>query len=426
MKGNWAIIADDFTGSGDSAVQFASPDEPVRFPSTWDPEKIKSVFPRTIAVNTDSRFLDPLEASSRVERVTRSLLGAGYRHFFKKIDSTLRGNVADEVSAMMRAGGFRCAVVAPAAPRNGRTVRKGLCMIRGIPVSETELAKDPFTPVTDGRIAHLFKVSFPGKIEEIPLSRVRDGAAPLKRRIQEGLDKGIRIFIPDSETMGDLESIAVLADLPEILFAGSSGFAEALADTKPRSTPEIHRHPAGDILFAIGSLTRLSADQCRTLKERERICEIVIDSGAALGKPEKEAARILRLTESSTPDRPILLRTDGIIDSDRPDAGLLISRFIGCTVNEMIGIRSIGLVYASGGDTAARIVENLDTECIEITGEILPGIPYGFLESASHGRRIHLITKSGGFGNEDTLRNCIRLIAAPSSDDPKGQRSGKA
>jgi uncharacterized protein YgbK (DUF1537 family) len=396
----------------------------VLFPAARDPETLKAIFPGTVAVNTDSRTLDPGEASCRVESATRSLLEAGYRHFFKKIDSTLRGNVADEISAMMHAGGFRCAVVAPSAPRNGRTVQNGVCLIHGIPVSSTGLAEDPHAPVSDSRIAGHFQKGFSGNIEEIPLSCVRDGAAHLEGWIREGLGKGIRIFIPDSETMSDLASIAALASIPGILLAGSSGLAEALADTTPRTRilPAFDRRPAGEILCAIGSLTKLSALQCRTLTAHERIHEIVIDSTAVLASPESEISRILELTKSLSQDRPILLRTDGIINGGRPDAGTLMSRFIGRTVNGMLGIRSISIVCASGGDTAARIVDTLGTDRIEIIRELLPGIPCGFLESASLGRRISLITKSGGFGDENTLRSCVRLVAAADADDSDEQR----
>ena len=64
------------------------------------------------------------------------------------------------------------------------------------------------------------------------------GAPFLVRRIKEGIEKGIRIFIPDAGTIGDLNSIAFLADLSGIFFVGSLGLAKAF---------DAHIRAAGDL-----------------------------------------------------------------------------------------------------------------------------------------------------------------------------------
>jgi len=59
----------------------------------------------------------------------------------------------------------------------------------------------------------------------------------------------------------------------------------------------------------------------------------------------------------------------------------------------------------SGGDTAKGIFEALQAASLELFSEPLPGCAEGLL-SISGGRKIPVVTKSGGFGGEDTL---IRL-----------------
>ena len=368
---------------------------------------------RTVVVDTDSRFLDSDEAYRQVASVTRSLYLHGYRHFFKKIDSTLRGNIADEIAAVMDAGGFRFTVVAPAAPRNGRTVKGGMCMIHGIPLSETSLANDPFTPVVDGKIANHLARKFSETIADIPLSIIRSSTAALEERIREGLERGIRVFIADAETMDDLKSITTLVTQAGILFAGASGLAEAVANGAGSSSAITCNVPRGQMLFAIGSLTERCAIQCRKLVDNERVHEIVIDSAAALDDAQNEIRRITRLVASCKPDRPLLIRTDCIIRNGGLESGSLISRFIGEVSREIIGIRAIRMVFASGGDTAARIVERLDVESIRFVSEIVPGIPFGYMKSAALGRRIYFISKSGGFGGDGALVDCLRLVSTP-------------
>ena len=51
---------------------------------------------------------------------------------YKKIDSTLYGHVAEELTAALRAGSRKSAVFTPAYPAMGRTVRDGILYVSGI------------------------------------------------------------------------------------------------------------------------------------------------------------------------------------------------------------------------------------------------------------------------------------------------------
>ena len=421
MSKQWAIIADDFTGAGDSAVQFVSYGKPVFFLVKQDGTRKKYSTSRTVVVDTDSRFMEPADAYLKVAEATRALYGHGYRHFFKKIDSTLRGNIAAEIAAVMDAGGFRFAVVAPAAPKNGRTVVGGICRIGGVPLSETALANDPFTPVAEARVMSHLVGRFPGSVEELNLSEIRSGPDPLVHRIQEGLARGIRVFVADTETIEDLRSLASLSSQAGALFVGSSGLAEAVADSGEVSESAARRFPKGKILFAIGSLTERSEMQVKELLANEDFEDVIVDSAGVIENAAAEAERLRQRVDGCRADRSLLLRTDGIVHLNGSgvvdkSAGAAISRFIGAMAKEIIDRRSIRLIFASGGDTAARVVDMLDTEGIRFVTEIIPGIPFGYFRSGAIGKRVYFITKSGGFGDDDAMVKCFRLVKAGQGD----------
>src|SRR3954452_16977764 len=79
---------------------------------------------RDSVVDLDTRGLSPEAAAARVREVLARHDGG---RVFKKIDSLLRGNVAAELAEL------RDAVVAPALPVEGRTVRGGVLHVDGVP-----------------------------------------------------------------------------------------------------------------------------------------------------------------------------------------------------------------------------------------------------------------------------------------------------
>lgn len=415
MNSQWTIIADDFTGAGDSAVQFGSPRSPVRLLLETGGKPSRGKRPAAIVFDTDSRFLDAEAAYARVAAAVGGLRKAGIDHLFKKIDSTLRGNPAAEMAAALDAGGYRFAVVAPAAPRNKRTVSGGICYVAGTPLGETAVARDPFTPVTESRVSKILEARFPGAVRELCLSAVRSPGA-LRAELDAGLSAGARVFVADAETVDDLKAVASLRDRDGILFVGSSGLAEALAEKDSAARPILPRIPRGRALFVIGSVTPTSAAQCGSLVRVGQAFELVVRSAAVLSDPAAEKRRLLESLEAAPPRRALLVRTTG---SDTPgsadladkSAGVAISRFLGELALEVARLRRIRFLFASGGDTAARIAKAFGTSSIDFFSEILPGLPFGFFRSAALGRRVYFVSKSGGFGDQNAMADSLAMVS---------------
>src|SRR5947207_2402957 len=86
------IIADDLTGAADCGIAFALAGLPtfVAFGKGPPPGDAQ-----VLALDTDSRAASPEEASRRVHAAAKDVWGRGARTLYKKIDSTLRGHVAE-------------------------------------------------------------------------------------------------------------------------------------------------------------------------------------------------------------------------------------------------------------------------------------------------------------------------------------------
>jgi uncharacterized protein YgbK (DUF1537 family) len=137
------IVADDLTGAMDVAGPLAA-----RGMSTWAVASVggctRATLPaaEVVSINADSRHLSEERAAQRVRSVVRDLIDPDCEILIKKIDSTLRGNVVVETLAMLEASGRSAAVVAPAFPRQGRTVVEGAVQVHGVALKDTNFARN--------------------------------------------------------------------------------------------------------------------------------------------------------------------------------------------------------------------------------------------------------------------------------------------
>jgi uncharacterized protein YgbK (DUF1537 family) len=410
----WCIIADDFTGAGDSAVQFISRDHPVKMIFAASKREYFAAGDYSLVVNSDSRDLSPPEAYDKVCHITKTLHDLGHRNFFKKIDSTLRGNIVQETMAVMETLDYRFAVVTPAAPRNRRTVINGCCLVDGKPISIGE--KTDGLPPEENRITLLFEKGYPGAVREIGLPLLRGKKETLITFVKNAVNEGVQIFILDAAEMSDLCTAAALSALPSCLFVGASGLAEALGRNGYPDTPRMPRFKRGEMFFMIGSVTPTSALQCRLLKDTGTVKEVICDSHAAITHPDKETKRLMNCFAGISSQDTVLIRTSGQDVCEGEDLtdykmGRKISDFLCAIAAGLIQTRKIKFLFASGGECAGKIIASLDVDVIELVGEILPGLPFGRFYSKILHRNLYFISKSGGFGTPRTLVKIMKLMS---------------
>ena len=125
----WGMIADDLTGACDAAAAFAAQGFETRVLLEPGSEAVAEA--ELTVVSTDSRDDVAGDAAEKAAAACRWMGERNISVLFKKIDSVLRGNIEAEVAAVMNACGFGSAVLTPAFPAMGRTVRQGALRVFG-------------------------------------------------------------------------------------------------------------------------------------------------------------------------------------------------------------------------------------------------------------------------------------------------------
>lgn len=382
-----AVVADDLTGAGDTAVQFVR--------SGWRTElqlTAADSAAEVVAVTTDSRALPAEGAAAEAAEAVRRLRGAGAKRLYKKVDSTLRGPIRAEIDAVLAVwSAHAVAVVCPAFPANGRTVRDGVLLVDGVEVHRTAVGRDPVTPVTESRIPAL-----------LGARHVRlDGSDPAADAAR--LRANGPVVVVDAETDTDLDRVAaaVTALGPDAVPVGSAGLASRLARTWAGETAPA---PA---LVVVTSLHQ---------NAREQVAVLAADEGTAIEQPAPED---LADAEAWGSWREGMLARFG---QDRPHTALVapedrdgaldpaaVARRLGTLAADLAARHEVSGFVVTGGDGARALTTALDARAITLTGEVAPGIPIGTLSGGPlHGRAI--VTKAGGFGTPNALLDAAQAV----------------
>jgi uncharacterized protein YgbK (DUF1537 family) len=146
-------IADDATGALEVGGQFAA--EGVRALVTLRSEL--SAYSGALVVDTESRYMEPEQAALAVASLAAAARAAGVEHIFKKTDSTLRGNIAAELEALLDVFPERVLVYVPAYPKMNRVVCGGEVFVDGRPLTEASAVADPTKPAKSGSIPDLMR-----------------------------------------------------------------------------------------------------------------------------------------------------------------------------------------------------------------------------------------------------------------------------
>ena len=375
-----AVLADDLTGAGDTAVQFAR--------AGWTAE-LQLVHAETaaevLAVTTDSRACAPAEAARRVSAATTELRAAGARHLYKKIDSTLRGQLAAEIHAVLSAlpPGV-VAVVCPAFPAVGRTVRDGTLLVSGIPVSETAVGADPVTPVTTSSLPALL---------DAPLVAldVRGSRADWARALLSGGP----VVVVDAQDDADLHRVAAaVVELGERAVAvGSAGLAEPLAEMWRDEAP------TPTALMVVTSLHDAARQQSRAL----------VDAGAVCHEPTEEQllddsawAQFVDAVLASVDEQPEMLLLRAPERGGEAMTPVLVADRLARAATAVLRRAAVAGLVMTGGDGARAVMAELEATGIRLHGQIAPGVPLGRLVGG-WAAGLAVATKAGGFGDTNVL-----------------------
>lgn len=400
---SFLIIADDFTGSADTGVQLARRGRVVSI--VLHGSYIVSSGASCV-LDTETRNLPGGEACNAVAGKIKGIDFSRYDCVVKKVDSTLRGNIAEEIAALDEAFHSELVVLMPAFPDMRRTTVDGFQLLNGVRIIQTELAKDPKKPVTADNLPEILGSVYPNKVSHISLDSVRQGQFDFSC---------CRACAVDAETNGDMLWVvrAAAGTGRKILWVGTAAIVDALLDMAAKPAPA---------LALIASVSEVTARQVR-YAERYGAKLVCVDACGLLGgngaaQYVEQAVELLRegndvmLVSSATCDRAELEKAfavGAVLGMGSAEVGSAVQAMMGKLVADVLSQVNVSGLVLSGGDTAIGFFTQSCAREASVTGEVAFGIPMMRLIGGKFDG-LKAITKAGAFGQEDAILYALRKL----------------
>lgn len=430
-----AIIADDLSSATDCGAQVARSGRPVVVPLRGYQLPARAGAAQVISVDTDSRSVSGERAYTVVKEAASALAVTGWQHFYKSVDSTLRGNLGAEIEAVMDVVRPDCAIVAPAFPSYGRTTVGGVQFLRGVPLNETEFGTDPTAPVREANIARLLSQQSHRKAGHIPLEALRQGPVQVARYLERLLSTGVELVVCDVQEQDDLQRVCThsAASGVRVVWVGSTGLSEFVpfalgwqraGGSHVNARPDSAKPNARPALVVAGSASATTRQQLQQALVRTGLRLITLDpltliSGGAETDQERDRGlaavraavregRDVGLTVSSSRDDIAATQKLGAeLGVAPPEVARRIAETLATICQNVAAEGSFSGVVATGGDTAKAICDVMQVEALEILGEVEAGIPLMRLVGPVS---LPLVTKAGGFGSPAAIANSIKRV----------------
>lgn len=399
----YLIVADDFTGANDTGVQLKRRGVPTSV--VFSSEFIASE--GSFVLDTESRALGPEEAAAAVRAGLKGVDLTAFGRVMKKVDSTLRGSVAAEIKAVDELYGSELVVFAPALPDLGRTTVGGVHLLKGIPITRTELAKDPKTPVTEDNITRLLEAVYGEPVTHISEDQVSTGE----------IDFSVgRVFTCDSATNADLRSVirAAVATGKRTLWVGTAAMADHLLGVEVDVPPalavvaSVSAVSREQVNFAAGEGIPLVSVPIPELLTGEQKMETYVAQTVALLKEGKDAI----LASSASCNRAELDRSVAVgekLNMTREQVSGYTQMVMGKMTKAILEQTPVSGMFLTGGDTALGFFMEARSLGSSIVTEIAVGIPMMRLSGGPFAG-LKVVTKAGAFGKEDAITFALRKL----------------
>lgn len=422
------IVADDLTGANDTALQFQLKGANTQILLDEDNAPVNLKTTQTWAISTESRNIDPQSAYEKAKSAASFLKeNINPDFYYKKIDSTVRGNIAVEVLAMLDVLDYDAAVLIPAFPQEGRVTVGGYHLLKGIPIERTEMARDPHSPIFESHLPILLRSQLGDEnkdlIGSIELTTVMKGAGPILMKLKELISEGKKIIVMDSVSTVDIEQIVLAIGKSEykILPAGTAAAAQVLSgiwlpDVSPqhfsKTFPELPK------LVISGSATQITSNQITRLEEAddfENILVIHLDIKTVLDGVMDELVE--RIISNLGSNNIVVVHTSDLIrdfdgfsefslNAELTKSGLanVITDFLAELTRRVVSQKDVILITL-GGETSYKCCEAIGANQLQLIDEVAPAIALSMDHSARW-----IVTKSGNLGGVNTLVDILKYF----------------
>jgi len=408
------VLADDLTGAADCGVACAAHGlHTIVILGNAEGE----VNAEALSVDGDTRRLPPDQAARETARLLQKHLCDEEALLYKKLDSTLRGNVGVELSVTLqarrtlaRAHERIVAVLAPAFPATGRTTVNGLQLVHGRSMEASGFGQHERSPARSDIAGLLREAHLRPALLGLELIR---GDSGILRDAMITRSQDADVLVCDAETGEDLRSIAEASMVlgRGTVWAGSAGLAWHLppAAALARAAAPLQGQPLakGPALFVVGSGSAVSCQQAEVLASRSDTIVIRIS-------PE-----VLMAAEQSPQWHAYSLELEQALNAGRdvavlPDPGLQLHNSMGALLTAALAAMvrpfadRVGALVATGGETARAVFEAWGVSRLRLIGEVEAGLPFSI--TSGWGRELPVLTKAGGFGTPETLLHCRQFL----------------
>ncbi len=427
------IIADDLTGASDIAGFIAAEGlSVVQFAGLPRDGATAADGADCVVISLKSRSVPAEQAVSQSLAALARLRERGCRRFYFKycstFDSTPKGNIGPVTDALMDALGSDFTVICPTLPANGRTVRGGDLYVNGVLLENTGMRTHPLNPMSDSNLPRLMEAQAKGKAGVVDLATVERGADAVRERLAGLRAAGIRYAVTDSETDGQLDTLAEALD-DAVFLTGGSSLGAALArriragGAVPAGDAAGGRFGGGRAVVLSGSCSAMTNAQ--TAFYRERAPWFRVDIGRCLADAPAHAAEAAAWADAAPAgaESPAPMVSATVAPEElsaiqarfgADAAAQAVERFFSLLAARLRDAGFDAFIIA-GGETSGAVSAALGVSAFRIGTQIAPGVSWVF----DAGAALALAMKSGNFGDEAFFIKAQEIMRRESAHDGK-------
>lgn len=398
--GKLLMLADDFTGAGDAGVQMTK--NGIEAHIIFDTEKIDPEM--SYVIDTESRNISAEDAYQKVKLILENMKKYPYDHYYKKIDSTLRGNLKAEITAAKEVLNPDIIVFNPANPDSNRVVVDGTLMMNGVRITNTEIMKDPLCLVMEDNLEKLMKSEMEERVIHFSLNEIRNNAMEIGEA---------KIVTFDVLENSDLSSVVnyILSLKKKILWVGSAGMANALVKTMRIQYP---------VLALVGSISETSRMQVKVAQEAgAKVIEMNIADllrGESIQKTAQEAITLLQygldvIVVTAKTHEDYLEAVQAGKEKGMTRTG--VAKYTQACIGELSALilekAKVCGCFLTGGDTAISVNNYNHAHGAKLVEEVFPIVALIQLDGGDH-PGLPCIVKGGSIGDRDVLANSIKYF----------------